>query len=520
MRRAMAIGGVLAALACLPAPTALGADDWHSEQPVTAGAGVPEPLGEVGDIEFWAPNRGVLISAGAGGVPAGVYAYDGTGWHLYSTVCGGHQGRIAWVGPDEFWTISDQPPGQELVAPVERWNRSLCHFKDGAVVASYAEPVGQPTSYLRMSAVACASPVDCWFGGEELPGVVNTGAFHLRWDGLVPTAVPSLTESQPELEDPVEAIQDLAFFEGQYYEGTSAAVHLIEPGAATPFQPLPFSEPVPGLGSAPIRLTGDGERLWGVTTATSGLVALQIDPGGVAPLPLNGGGSVGQVLGAAAEPGADRVWVSFRQAGGEGAEPFAARIAALHADGSVDPATLLPAAGEGIGHKGSAGPVACPAAGQCWMATEKGWLFHLGGSLAQDTDPAMQGVIASRPPDNSTPPLPPVELPVDDSGSESGGGGGRENPPRERSPRRPRPRKLVSDVRQTVLRGTVLQLSFELHARARVRLVARRRGRVVAQTPRLTMGSGSHRLRLRLDPKRWPTSLDFQVRAAPGRGGR
>jgi hypothetical protein len=516
MRRAL----LLVALACCAVAAPAGAESWHSEQPV-GGTGVPEPLGEVGDIEFWAPNRGVLITAGVGGMPAGVYAYDGAGWHLYSTVCGGHQGRIAWTGPDEFWTISDQPLGQELPGSLGlRSNRSLCHFKGGRVVASYAEPTGQETSYMRMSAVACSGPDDCWFGGEELPGTLNTGAFHLHWDGVVPSALPSLIEAEPELEDPAEDVRDLAFFEGRFYESTSSAVHLIEPGAVAPFQPLPFGEPVPGLGSAPIQFTSDGERLWAVTTGASGLVVLQVDSDGVDPTPLIGGGSISQVLGVAAEPGADRVWVSFRQAGGEGGEPVAARVTAFHADGSVDSPTLLPADGEGIGRKGSAGPIACPGKDQCWMVTEKGWLFHLGGSLPQDTDPAMRGVINLRPPDNSTPPLPPIELPIDDSGSESGVPPGPEKGLRERSPRRPKARKLVSDVHQTVIHGTVLELSFRLHTRARVRLVAKRDGRVVAQTPRRTMGKGDHRLLLRLDPKRWPTNLDFQVHAAPGRVGR
>ena len=45
----------------------------------------PLPVGYVGDIEFWAPNRGVLITAGNSVVPAGLYAYDGVNWHQLST---------------------------------------------------------------------------------------------------------------------------------------------------------------------------------------------------------------------------------------------------------------------------------------------------------------------------------------------------------------------------------------------------------------------------------------------------
>src|SRR6202034_3760679 len=107
----------------------------------------PAALGDVGDISFWAPNRGLLIPAGNEFVPAGLYAYDGVSWHQLSTVCGGETGRIAWAGPDEFWTISDQRAGQILGTGFEAsalLNVSLCHFVNGQVVASYAMPPQQP----------------------------------------------------------------------------------------------------------------------------------------------------------------------------------------------------------------------------------------------------------------------------------------------------------------------------------------------------------------------------------------
>ena len=89
--------------------------------PGAAQQSLPVPLGKVGAISFWSPNRGVLIDEGTAtdgcrtanataGVPCGLYAYNGRGWHLLSTVCGGGEGRIAWGGPEDFWTISDQTP--------------------------------------------------------------------------------------------------------------------------------------------------------------------------------------------------------------------------------------------------------------------------------------------------------------------------------------------------------------------------------------------------------------------------
>ena len=59
----------------------------------------------------------------------------------------------------------------------------------------------------------------------------------------------------------------------------------------------------------------------------------------------------------------------------------------------------------------------------------------------------------------------------------------------------------------------VLELSFKLRARAHVQLRAKYHGRVVAKTSRLTLGKGPHKLHLKLNQKRWPTGLDFQVHA-------
>ena len=97
----------LAALLALSGATSAGAaePEWHSDQPVGP-LGVPTPLGAVSGMAFWAPNKGVLITKGNEAMPAGVYAYDGSGWYLYSTVCGG-QGDIAISGPDEFWTVAN-----------------------------------------------------------------------------------------------------------------------------------------------------------------------------------------------------------------------------------------------------------------------------------------------------------------------------------------------------------------------------------------------------------------------------
>ena len=59
VRRASLLLLLAVAGAAFESPAA-SASEWHSEQPVAAGIGVPTALGEIGDIEFWAPNEGML----------------------------------------------------------------------------------------------------------------------------------------------------------------------------------------------------------------------------------------------------------------------------------------------------------------------------------------------------------------------------------------------------------------------------------------------------------------------------
>jgi hypothetical protein len=544
MRRAGLLPALFLLAAALTGAPAASAEEWHSEQPVAAGIGVPVGIGEIGDVEFWAPNRGMLITAGNEGIPSGLFAYDGSGWYRYSTVCGGHQGRIAWAGPDDFWTISDQQPGQETSkAPPP--HVSLCHFVNGAVVASYAEPLGVPNSYLPMDAAACSGPSDCWFAGQRLPGTTNAGAFHLHWDDSSMTSVPSLTELQPGIEDPGRSVTSLAFHQGNLYEGVAVRagdtapeeptdqpsfVHQIFEAAATAFIPLYPEGPIVygGAHAKPtqlegIRLSGDEEALWaiaGAETAPAAVTVLRLGPTGFEQVALDDPGGVleagDRVGGVAAEPGSENVWIGFSRPGDFSSSP--ARLALIHGDGTIDQSTLLPAKGEGIGRKGPAGSLACPAAGQCWMATEGGWLFHLGPDLPPNTDPAMHTLVTFRPPDASLPVEPPVELPEDNSGANAEEK--KEAPPEivEEPPKRRPP--LYAKAKTRLLGGNVLELTFLLRAKSHVRLLAKRGGRVVAATKRYTMARGRRSLRLHLDPKRWPTKLDLQVKPVQRRKAR
>ncbi len=522
-------------------------EGWRSEQPTAAGIGLQQPLGEVGGISFWSPNRGALITAGVGGMPAGVYVYDGVEWHLYSTVCGGHEGSIAWEGPDSFWTVSDQPLGQEGGAQGESasnddWNRSLCHFEGGKVVASYAEPRSVPTSYLHLDAAACRPGApECWFAGERLPGTLNTGAFHLVWNGASVGSFPSLSEPQS-IGDPGRTVSDLAFAGGNLYESVTVAeedgdvpgegeapsfFHLVDAASPQPFTQL-FAEPPLEYGGSigselgPFRFAAGAEGLYAIAGAHEGgsatvtLVRIVGERVEQIPLQPNEAFEPGdRVEAAAVEPGTGTIWVAYRHAAEGSVLPT--RVVAVHVDGTVGASVAL--VGPGGGSKGPGASIACPARGQCWVASQGGWLFHLGPPLPRDEDPAMRGLITVRPSDNSTPALPPAELPEDDSGAE------KETavPPveilPELPPHRPKTKRLISKVKNKLIDGTILQLSFKLFMPARIQLIAERQGKVVAKTPRLTLGKGPHRIRLRLDPKRWPTHLDFRVHPAKSAKG-
>src|SRR5580693_3564689 len=206
--------------------------EWRLEQPsppaspsaVEESLGLPVGLGRIGDIAFWAPNRGALITAGNGStVKPGVWVYNGEAWHALTAqtpeegICGASDGRIAWAGPDEFWTVSNGRPGQAPDSegnPPSLEDNTLCHFKvnqEGQfeIVKSYASLAFQSTSYQAMNAAACISETDCWFGGEPLPAP-GVGSFQLHWNGSTLEAEPYLAEGYP--------VEDMQTFEGEIFE--------------------------------------------------------------------------------------------------------------------------------------------------------------------------------------------------------------------------------------------------------------------------------------------------------------
>jgi hypothetical protein len=588
--RAVAAVAALATVIVVHAALAVAAEPsrWYSAPALappppegTAPAPYPVPLGAVGEISFWAPNRGLLITGGVGPVPAGLYAYDGSTWHELASVCGGQEGRIAWAGPDEFWTIANQRPGQVLQSggdteAIEEKLRaiSLCHFVNGQVVASYAMPLEEPNSYSKMNAAACYGPDECWFAG---------GTFHLFWNG---STVTEVTEPED------HAAVDMVVFDGHLYESvqvgagdkflscenrkTPALLHeigrqgqLFSCGAIeSPFREVAVVEggvPLPRYnggtsGAGPGALQGfdlatnggplgeGATQLWAGATPPSGsldpapLTVLhaavvdgavswtQVLPPSVGESPIAGlGGSTTKILdneqvgveeAIAPEPGSEDAWVST------GSNRMGAAVVHLNAKGSLSEpgeAVLLPEAREHVGNRGEAGPIVCPAAHDCWMATtETGWLFHLtdGTAVAPDRDPFFDGedgVITYRPPDDGVPVIYPNLPPEDDSlinqqtedtkNTQASTSSTNASTETVRTITKP----LVEKLKNALVHKRTLVISFTLTARAHVRLVGRRKGRIVASTPLKALKPGRHSISLNLNPQAWPTSIRFLV---------
>lgn len=552
MRRALLFASlVLAAVHAAPAFAAepeSGAS-WQLAQPLppSSAGGLKSPtpvgLGQIGDIEFWAPNRGLLITAGnPPTIPAGLWAYNGREWHELANVCGATDGRIAWAGPDEFWTISDGRPGQVQAGTGQRpplEDNTLCHFAGGQVVASYAHPAFEADSYQAMHAAGCLAPSDCWFGGDPLPNP-QIGAFQLHWNGSSLEAEPYAGEGH--------AIEDMRLFEEHLYESVRVTaedrvspeaeellevpvLHRINPEGVQPSVEGEFGLPLTN-GTEPnsvdfLHLSAAEGALWaaaggggafgGQVTVLrraqggwSQLIGPSTEPSGAA---LFAGETVSAI---AAEPETGGAWLGLVPDQGQADSPTArALVAHVSAAGQVTEEQTLPADGP---PRGAAARIACPTAHDCWLATTQGWLFHLSGedeSLPVDTDPAFAGPITARPADQGLPQLPPDAPPPDNSGEpEEPSPVGTLVPQTEQRGSETRVAvALLSHVHSRLVRGTTLQLRFHLAVKARVRLTAKRRGKLVASTPMRVLAAGNRQLLLRLERRRWPTKLALQTHA-------
>jgi hypothetical protein len=565
----------LLACAALASPAHAGAEAvWHSEQPTPPGSSWPVGLGHIGDIEFWTPpgglaNRGLLITAGSPPtVPAGVWAYNGVAWHPLASVCGATDGRVAWAGPEEFWTVSDGRAGQtgesggiEKRVPLE--DNTLCHFTGGAVAASYAHPAFEPDSYQAMHGAACLSPSDCWFAGDPLEEP-QIGAFHLHWNGSSLEPEPYPGEGH--------GVADLTASGGRLYESVRVAtgdrvaseqprppvVHRINPAGITPVfeaeeeggEGLPLYGPAePAKALDALRLSSANNVLWAAAANKYGEPVEPEQEAGQVTLVTRIGGSWTQLIGPghplgaimppeqeaeehallggeaknavvttiAADPGTESAWIGLKAPEGSNTRAVLVHVSA---EGEVLGEQTLPSAQEqqeGIGPKGAAARLSCPSRDDCWLATTQGWLFHLAPegerTLPLDTDPNFTGPIDYRPPDLGLPQQPADAPPPDTSGAneEAVIPGGSYEPKEETKSLITLP--LLSHLHSRLIRGATLELRFHLAVKAKVKLVAKRRRKIVAATAMHTFAGGNRKLLLKLNPRRWPTKLDLRTHA-------
>jgi hypothetical protein len=572
-RLGVALAVVAALLLCL-AVSAFAEEpsaSWRSQQPPppppqagVQGSSTPIALGHVGDIEFLAPNRGLLITAGNGStIPAGVWAYDGAAdWKELAKVCGATDGSIAWAGEDEFWTVSDGRPGQtqssgnNQQAPLA--DNTLCHFAGGQVVGSYASPAFEASSYQPMHADGCLTPADCWFAGAPLPsGLPITGSFHLHWNGSSLLEEPYEGEAQP--------VEDMLPFDGQLYESVRVesahrteeeppVLHTINREGVSPtFEGIPGTRNQQESAYVPLYMTGEsdeaitalrlsaaGEELW----AAAGPVPKSELPEGSEPGQVtvarysSAEGIWKQLVGPstspsgkelfpddvlesiAVEPGGGGAWLALASTSEtEQRSPGALAIVAhVATDGTVSQLQSLPSASEeehDINPAGSASQIACPAIHDCWLSTTQGWLFHLTSgteSLPVDEE-GFSTLITNRPRDQGLLQLPP-DAPLPEASSLPGeltvnSFTQSSKPLTETRTQVP----LLSKLHSQLLADDTLELRFHLAAKARVRLLAKRHGATVASTPSRTLAAGSRKLLLKLNPHRWPTNLDLQTHA-------
>jgi hypothetical protein len=532
MRRAL-----LALLLVLVAAPSASAATWTEfPAPVPPGGKYGTAPGYVSDLQFWAPNRGLMAVGGNASVTEGLYSWNGETWHQLSTVCGGGRAaRIAWAGPTEFWVISRPSLPREQTAGL-----ALCHFKDGEVVGSYSTTPEAEDPFRPMVAAACASANDCWFGGPfALDGLGRRGgAFHLHWDG---TTLKTVYGPQG------RAVSDLLTVGGRWYESTNLGPRRDDPNGAVPLaEPEPQAHLLhainngvfandPFVATQPadselLALAADGADVWaaggGVTrdgqaAQRAPLIARSAAGGAFQELPLDTSTIPAGMafVDVAPVPGTGTAYAAVAansSFGGESAQPWVARIDATTNSLTAERLT----AGDDGPFKGAATRVACPAANDCWLATATGVLYRLTGapSYPVDTEPAFQGTITVRP-DEAAEQAIPDDVPQDDSGLAV--------PPVDLYPDLPPgtsaascdPLPALLTKMKSKVRGRkkpLLDVSFRVARTAKVGMTASRKGKVVARAKLRKLYKGNRKLTLKLSRKHWPTKLAFVIRDDSG----
>ena len=240
---------------------------------------------------------------------------------------------------------------------------------------------------------------------------------------------------------------------------------------------------------------------------------------------LGGPAARAEVRAIAPEPESEDAWLALApHLDGEHEHEATAVLVHISAQGAVLGVQTLPSRAERALPSNAAGAAArlvCPALEDCWMANANGWLYHLSRegerTLPQSELPGFpEGkIIGERPEDEGIPQEVRDAPPPDTSGlrEESPDYGGTfaetKAPAIEATILAP----LLTDVHSRLIHKTTLELRFHLAVKARVRLVAKRKRKVVAETPNRVLDAGNRKLLLRLNRREWPTKLSLQTHA-------
>ena len=225
------------------------------ELPTGQKSNIPTGLGRIGDIEFWAPNRGLLITAGQlrRSSPA-----SGT-----TTAPAGARSPACAVpptdasrgpGPEEFWTVSDGRTGQstsEGTPPLA--DNTLCHFAPASegeqrpleVVGSYASLAFLPSSYQAMDGAACLSSEDCWFAGGPLPDEQH---------GVLPPALERPPDGKPNPAPRATPCSSISALRPVPLRGRADRTRRPRQRRRTPTEPSVIHAIEPDRGAADVRL--------------------------------------------------------------------------------------------------------------------------------------------------------------------------------------------------------------------------------------------------------------------------
>jgi hypothetical protein len=565
------LGVLCAALALTAASPAAAATpaQWRLAQPAAPAppegsdpAPYPVRLGPIADLQFLAPNRGIMVVGGNGTgilgqdgvVKEGLYRFDGTAWTPFANVCGGGlTNRIAWAGPHEFWVIATTRTETRGTTPQAN---TLCHIRDGAIVGSYATSMSDADAYLDMDAAACIAPDDCWFAGEALDRP-NPGVFMLHWDGQ---------ELQRVIGPQGRPIKDLEPFDGATHAGLTVSGDPGQAAALLPDRPEPrplllrsiaaggtttvidpflsttgylFNAGKPTKAQAMdefVALDADDDHLWAAgNQATSGpdsgiaatkrrgpLLAIR-DAGASEFRELAFDPKVltnkMRVTDVAANPGTGTAWLAIDDTTTEArGRPLVVKVSA---QGTIVEQVALPLADDPDPNAlsavtGTASRITCPAADECWLATTNGWLYHLsdGTPLEQDDDPYFQTYLSARPADATSVPDLSDAIPVDDSGADLpfiSADLTLAEPVEAPDLPEPIPAPRATKVRVKAVSRRTVEISFRLSARANVDLRLQRGKVTVARYRKRGLARGPHKVRLRVSVKRWPNSIKLDV---------